>query len=156
VPQVRREIEAAFRRLRLEGIVCSAACGADLLAIDTAQALAIAVHVVLPFAPDEFRATSVADRSGDWTQLYDAAVATARERGRLTILPGPFATESDAFSAATREIVRRARELGGGDTVAIAIWDGRPRGAGDFTAEFLQCARDEGIPQLSILTQRTS
>jgi hypothetical protein len=154
VPAVRHDIEATFRRLRLEAIVCSAACGADLLALDTAQVLDIEAHVVLPFDSDRFRATSVVDRPGDWGRLYDAAIAKARASDRLTVLPGPFATDSDAFSAATHELVRRARELSGADAVAIAIWDARPRDADDFTAEFVRAAGAEGMQPISISTLR--
>ena len=151
---VRRDIEATFRRLRLEAIVCSAACGADLLAIEAAHALDIDVHVVLPFEPARFRATSVVDRPGDWGRLYDAAIADANASSRLTILHGPFASDDAAFTAATCEIVHRARELGGNDAVAIAIWDERPRDANDFTAEFLKLAGAENMQRISIPTRR--
>ena len=153
MPAVRHAVEATFRRLRIETIVCSAACGADLLALDAAQALDIEAHVVLPFDPDRFRAMSVVDRPGDWGRLYDTAMAKARASDRLTVLPGPFATDSAAFSAATHELLRRAHELGGHDALAIAIWDERTRPGEDFTGEFVQLARGEGLVLTSVLTR---
>jgi hypothetical protein len=151
---VRHDVEATFRRLRLDAIVCSAACGADLLALGTAQALDVEAHIVLPFDADRFRATSVVDRPGDWGRLYDAAIAKAHASERLTILRDPFESDAAAFAAVTHELLRRARELGGSDAVAIAIWDERPRAGEDFTAEFVRAAGAEGMKPISISTLR--
>src|SRR5947209_320182 len=54
-------------------LVCSAACGADLLALEAAEELGLRRRILLPFAPDRFRATSVTDRPGEWGPLFDHA-----------------------------------------------------------------------------------
>src|SRR4051794_31463752 len=82
VPRVREELGALLRP-GVHALVCSAACGADLLALQAAGEAGIDRHVVLPFDAGTFRATSVADRPGDWGPLYDEVVADAARRGHL-------------------------------------------------------------------------
>lgn len=55
-----RTLESAVPLL----VVASAACGSDLLALDAASAIGIRTRIVLPFAPEVFRETSVVDRPG--------------------------------------------------------------------------------------------
>ena len=51
-------------------VVCSAACGADILALEIAAQLGLARRVVLPFGREQFRSTSVADRGEDWVLCF--------------------------------------------------------------------------------------
>jgi hypothetical protein len=66
--------------------VCSAACGADLLALIVAGQLGLHRRVVLPFAPERFRETSVTDRAWDWGLEYDQVIAAVRAENDLVIL----------------------------------------------------------------------
>jgi hypothetical protein len=43
-------------------------------------------RVILPFAVDRFRETSVVDRPGNWGPLFDGLVADAAAHGDLVIL----------------------------------------------------------------------
>ena len=61
---VRRRLRELFERERPEALVSSAACGADLIALDEAGALGIRRRVILPFDRRRFRETSVIDRPG--------------------------------------------------------------------------------------------
>ncbi len=54
-----------------QAVVCSAACGADILALESAAQLGLSRRVVLPFSREQFRSTSVADRGGDWGRRFD-------------------------------------------------------------------------------------
>ena len=65
-------------------LVCSAACGADLLALDAAGELGIRARIVLPFRADRFRETSVLDRPNRefWGSLFDRVTAAASGDGR--------------------------------------------------------------------------
>ena len=47
-------------------LVCSAACGADLIALQAAGRVSLRRRIVLPFEPSRFRDSSVVDRPGDW------------------------------------------------------------------------------------------
>src|SRR4051812_11745538 len=74
VPSGGRRFASLFGKERAGILVCSAACGADLLALDEAERLGLRRRIVLPFAPDRFRETSVADRPGDWGRMFDRLV----------------------------------------------------------------------------------
>ncbi len=58
-------------------IYTSAACGADLILIESALDLGAEVNVLLPFNRDDFVRTSVAVGGDGWTQRFDAALARA-------------------------------------------------------------------------------
>ena len=66
VQEVGRRICEALYEMHAVALVCSAACGADLVALEQAKQLGLRRRIVLPFAPERFRETSVVDRPGDW------------------------------------------------------------------------------------------
>ena len=66
VPTVRRRLADLLAKERAVALVCSAACGADLMALEEAERLGLRRRIVLPFPPERFRKTSVIDRPGDW------------------------------------------------------------------------------------------
>src|SRR5918998_703810 len=87
-------VEAVAQRLRTvladlepEVLVSSAACGADLLALDAARTLGIRRRIVLPFDASRFRASSVIDRPGDWGSLFDLLYEEALSSNDVVILP---------------------------------------------------------------------
>ena len=64
VESVRGLLRAYFTEGGASCLVSSAACGADLLALDVAGSLDMRRRVVLPYSPERFRETSVTDRKG--------------------------------------------------------------------------------------------
>ena len=135
--------------LQATGLVCSAACGTDLVALAVARELAASGllrmrrRIVLPSSPDTFRTTSVADRPGDWVPDYDALVQDSARGGDLLVLPG-LPPGDDAYLAANQAILDEALRLAGGPAVsnvrAIVVWNG-PRATGpDATAAFRDAA----------------
>jgi hypothetical protein len=64
VPTVRRRLADLLAKERAVALVCSAACGADLVALEEAERLGLRRRIVLPFPPERFRKTSVTDRPG--------------------------------------------------------------------------------------------
>jgi len=68
---VRAAIDAELRELHQPVVFTSAACGADLIFIETALAHRAEVNVVLPFAREDFVRTSVAIGDDDWVQRFD-------------------------------------------------------------------------------------
>src|ERR1700681_850264 len=76
---VRKEIAGNLLSARAHALVCSAACGADLLALDVAEELNIPTRVVLPFSAERFRETSVIDRPNPdfWGNLFDRVIGKA-------------------------------------------------------------------------------
>lgn len=81
VSQVRSRIFDWLGRNDIDTLVCSAACGADLLALDAAGELGIRRRIVLPFPREQFRASSVVDRGGEWGAPFDAILDAVTARG---------------------------------------------------------------------------
>jgi hypothetical protein len=153
---VRRRLRKVLQEEGIIGRVSSAACGADLLALDEASALGIRCRVILPFDRQRFRETSVLDRPGDW-RFYDSLLDKVAFKDDLLTLPGALDDQS-AFEAANRAILDHALEMGrstGEEVCALLVWDGRSRGTGDLTEAFGIAAKQRGLNVLELLTLRT-
>jgi hypothetical protein len=159
VPLVRRRIAALFLAEQAEALVCSAACGADLIALEEAERLGLRRRIVLPFTPKRFRETSVTDRPGDWGSLFDRLVAAAEAAGDLVILHNTGdddAAYADANQAIVREaeVVARANWVGTPlRRVAVIVWEGSARKGTDATGGLLRLAAQAGFEDRSLLTR---
>jgi hypothetical protein len=139
-------------------VVASAACGSDLLALDAASVLGIRTRIILPFAPDVFRATSVVDRPypAYWGSLYDRFIAEARERGDLIVLdrdrndPGAYVAANQAIIA--EALLAASKEAPPARPIAVIAWDGAPRGDDDATDDFRRAALQRGFSVRQIST----
>lgn len=153
---VRQRLRKLLQEEAVTGLVSSAACGADLLALSEARPLGIRCRVVLPFDRQRFRETSVLDRPGDW-RFYDSLIDKIASQNDLLTLPGGLDDQS-AYEAANRAVLDEAQKMGssaGEEVRALLVWDGRSRGAGDLTEAFGISARQRGIDVLEVLTLRT-
>jgi hypothetical protein len=149
-------IGASLERIAPSLLVASAACGADLMALDAAASRDIRMRIVLPFPPPRFRATSVVDRPNPefWGSLYDGLINAAERRGDLIVL---HCDESDtgAYSKANKVIIGSASAESPATSkqrVALIAWDGTPYGDEDNTKEFAELAERSGFNVLSIST----
>ena len=153
-PAVRRRLADLMSETETGALVCSAACGADLLALEAAEELGLRRRIVLPFAADRFRETSVVDRPGDWGQVYDRLIDAARASGDLVVVDG--GDGDAAYAAANAAIVREAKAIAGGpeprDLAACVVWEGASRGANDATERFRRLAVEAGCAELSVRT----
>jgi len=153
VPMVEERIRRCFQS-GVRVLVCSAACGADLLALGVASELGIRRRVVLPFARTLFCESSVADRPGDWGECYDRALNKIEQQQDLVILgyeqadPAAYARTNAAIVDEALRISKQEGRLAG----ALVVWDGKSRGKEDLTAHFLDEARGKGMPLTEILT----
>lgn len=153
IHETRRRIDDTLVRHGAIALVTSAACGADLLALSSAADLRLRRRVVLPFAPELFRQTSVTDRPGEWGPVFDEALLQLQAAGDVLILDG--SADDDGYAAAGEAILGEAERLAGesGDRpVAMVIWDGRPRPGVDLTAQFRESARRRGFEIVDVLT----
>jgi hypothetical protein len=153
VPMVEERIRECFQK-GVRVLVCSAACGSDLLALGVANELEIRRRVVLPFARALFRETSVVDRPGDWGERYERALNEV-ERQRDLIILGYEQTDVAAYARTNTAIVEEALRIARQEGMlaqALAVWDGKSGGAEDFTAQFLDEAQGKGMPLLEVLT----
>lgn len=155
VDSVRQRLRALLIARTASALVSSAACGADLIALDVARELGLRRRIVLPFAPDHFRGSSVMDRPGDWGAIFDGEVERARRAGDLVVLE-KSGEGSEAYAAANAAILdeaaRLARQEGDLPLLAVLVWDGRSRGEGDLTEAFGLLARRQGLEIAEIST----
>ena len=153
IERVRRRLRAMLIDRGAVALVSSAACGADLLALEEAGRLGLRRKVVLPFNREKFRSTSVIDRPGNWGSLFDMTVAEIDAQGDLIVLQP--ALESEAFMETNHVIIENAIALGNDLKVpvsAVLVWEGKGRGAGDLTEEFGLYAKTRNIPLIDVPT----
>ena len=137
---VRQALRDLFIESRADTLVSSAACGADLLALEEAGKLGMRRRIVLPFAPEQFLQSSVMDRPGDWRGAFERAIAGSD----VVVL------ESGSYAGASQAILDEAAKLG--DVTAVVVWDGKSRGNGDVTESFGVEAGRRGFPVIPIST----
>lgn len=165
VPAVGALLRDLFSDRRASALVASAACGADLVALQVAGSLGLRRRVILPFHPERFRETSVTDRPGDWGPSYDEVIGEVRAAGDLVVLEqdeggGAYAAAleailDEALEMATREGSDADAKSEGNETsgvLAVVVWDGAPRGDDDYTQRFADMARARGVPVTEIIT----
>jgi hypothetical protein len=162
-PIVRTHIRALLKEQGATTLVSSAACGADLLALEAAEELGLRRRVILPFAAEEFRLSSVIDRPGNWGTVFDRIIADVERSGDLLFIDEQ-AEANAAFRATNRAILdeaqklaarcqRRAKTAQKRQILAVIVWDGQPRGEIDLTLDFANQARARSIPVAEVLTR---
>ncbi|HEX2877210.1 MAG TPA: hypothetical protein VHP33_38430, partial [Polyangiaceae bacterium] len=150
VPAVKERLRKALADAKATTLVCAAACGVDLLALDAAGELGVRRRIVLPTTKAEFRASSVVDRPGSWGELFDRIISEVEAKGDLTI--HGLGSGDAAYRAGNRAILDDAQALGG-DLEAWVVWNGRPRSDGDITLHFADEAWTRRLRVRELLTQ---
>jgi hypothetical protein len=149
ISEVSRRIRRLLGKQNPRAVVCSAACGADLLLLQAAGEMHIEQVVLLPSEPENFRRTSVTDRPGNWGELYASVLKTAR----VEILKLPDGQEG--YLETNRKLLARGQQLANDFRVAaeaLVIWNGASRGSDDVTAHFLQEAQLRKLKILEVST----
>jgi hypothetical protein len=105
----------------------SLANGADILAAEALLERGAELHVVLPFAEDEFVAASVAGSDGDWVARYGRCRAAATQ---VTYATDDAFLDDDVLYRYGSELAMglallRARFVDG-EALQLALWDGAP------------------------------
>jgi len=105
----------------------SLASGADILCAEALLAAGAELHVVLPFARDEFVRVSVEDGGGDWVARFDRclAAATAVDYATADGYLGDDVLFRYASELAMGLALLRARYVDA-SVRQIAVWDGQP------------------------------
>lgn len=153
--RVRSALEEFFRVHRARAVICSAACGADLLALEAARSLRVRTRIVLPFPAAVFYRTSVGDRPGGWKTLYEDLITDARRRDDLVELGLSESQSEHAYAEATQRIVDEAVLLAGelsAKALALAVWEGARRPGTDATQDFLERSSRAGMTTHSVMT----
>jgi len=154
---VRGRLLELFKNEAPSAMVSSAACGADLLALEAAGESGVRRHIILPFERGRFRETSVTDRPGDWGNLFDKICDEVETEGNLITLEN-FEDEAKAYSAVTREFLKKAESLRSSDgnieeILAVIIWEGKAKDERDETAAFAEQAKAGNFVVKEILTK---
>lgn len=154
VPAVRERLRMLLELRGGTSLVCSAACGADLLALDVAGELGLRRRVILPSPPVVFGPGSVTDRPdpGFWGALFDRVLAELAP-GDLVVLAESGSADYAAANAAILDHAGRlAREAGDAEILAVIVWEGKPRDGEDLTAAFANAARSRGLDVAEVMT----
>jgi hypothetical protein len=161
VAKVKAVLKDFFMVHQPKTLVCSAACGSDLIALEVAGELGIHRIMVLPFLPDVFKKKSVTDRPGNWEEIFNKAYNEMRSREEVIVLH--YDTEApNVYHQTNLAILNKAENLLETTTLvngenkkimAVIVWDGKSRKNNDVTAHFLQEAERRNIPLKEIFTQ---
>jgi hypothetical protein len=154
VVMVAERLRTLFQDQQATALVCSAACGADLVALREAGALGMRRRIVLPFGRAEFRESSVIDRPGDWGPTYDTILDQLTSANDVVIMQGQPG-DNAAYDAANPRILDEAHVLARSrneETCAVVVWEGKSRGDDDMTAGFAAEARRRGLRVFDVLT----
>ncbi len=125
--RLKEEIARALVEERIGFAFGALACGADLLFAEAALERGVELHVVLPFAEDDFLAQSVLPGGESWEARYRACRAAAASV-TLASETGFFGDDRQYGygSRIAMGLARlRAQHLGA-EPVQVAIWDGAP------------------------------
>jgi hypothetical protein len=151
---VKQNIIEFLRTHEAQALVCAAACGADVLALEAAGELGLRRRIVLPFDKATFRASSVIDRGGDWGERYDRIISEVEAAGDLA----EFAHDKDdgqTYFTGNLDILDQTQWLTQElktDAVALVVWNGESRGDDDVTGHFKQEAAARGMGVAEVKT----
>src|SRR5690606_18485317 len=100
-PALRARVDGLLEQERVGFVFGALAGGADVIVAEAALARGAELHLVLPAAPDVFRAESAAPLGGDWPDRFDAVLDRAAS---VTVV-------EPALTAATLLHIRLAAEI---------------------------------------------
>lgn len=125
--ELRGEIDHALEEARVGFGYGALACGADILFAEALIGRGAELHVVLPFADEDFLAQSVRPGGAEWAARFEACLAAAASVTRATSIP--FFGDPAQYGYGSRIAMGLARlraEHLQSDPVQIVVWDGAP------------------------------
>ncbi len=151
---VQSKIREFLSESEASALVCAAACGSDILALEVAGDLGLRRLIVLPYDIKTFKKTSVLDRPGNWGERYDRVIAEVKGKGDL-VLFAYDKNEEETYYLTNRDILDQAAKLAnevGHDVEALIVWNGESRGDDDVTWHFKLEAERRGYKTAEIIT----
>jgi hypothetical protein len=136
---VGEQITQLLGGLRPRRIVGSAAAGADLLALEAAEALGLDAEAVIAGERDVFRAASVSDKGAAWERRYRHQL----DRVATEEIP-ERATAEEGYRAVTRRILERGEELADEHEAVVVLAVAKSRETVDHSDELVQHASRPG------------
>ena len=157
-PAVTQRVRNMLVAMAATTLVCSAACGTDIIALEVAGELGLRRRIILPFRRVLFRETSVVDRGAGWGSRFDKIIEAVDASGG--VVESAYAQDDpNAYEATNKVILDTALQeasAAGLRTIAIAVWDGASRGAGDVTKAFLEEAQRGKLETITVLSATSS
>jgi len=146
---VKGRLRKFFISLKPAALVCSGACGADLLALEVAGELRIVRSMVIPFEPQLFKSKSVEDRQGNWGALFDSMYDQVNKEEKVQVMNYPV-NDDDTYRKTNIDILNRAKVLtekmdAEKNILAIIVWEGRSKDKNDSSAHFKKEAGQRGF-----------
>ena len=155
ISRVKEQIAKLFTSLSPSILVCSGACGSDLLALQVAGDLNIRRGVVLPFDPEVFKKTSVTDRPGNWGHLFDSISHKVKKEEGL-VVKNYSENDKEVYRKTNIDILERAKELATKyavrDLAVVIVWDGNAKEEDDTTKHFKREAEKRNFQLTEIKT----
>lgn len=99
VGDVRARLDRYMARVRPSAVVCSAASGADLLALDVAEARRVRCRVVMPYDRARYRQAVVRNRPGTWGPLFDRILGALPSEDVIILTDGDDGSGGENASA---------------------------------------------------------
>ena len=152
--KVAERIEKEVSKLNAGFGFSSAACGSDILFLE-AMLKRGHIHIVLPFAVDEFVKTSVAVSDDDrWTSRFERVMQRAEDvhvsSGAPSEWGGIVFEYASLLLLGMAQLRSRALDT---DLVGLAVWDHNPGDGPGGTGETVKLWRRRGIKVVEIDTQ---
>jgi class 3 adenylate cyclase len=140
-------IRQRIRRLRPAAGYASAACGADILFLESMLAERREFHVVLPVSPEEFLPSSVEFLpGGDWRRRFERVLATASS---VTAASDHASSDSASTFVYANLILSGMAALHARlletELVGLAVWDGQRGDGPGGTASLVQHWQSRGL-----------
>ena len=144
--QLAREIDAILDETGALIAYGPLACGADILVAEAILARDGELHVVLPFAEEDFQRTSVRVGGPEWEARYVRARDAAAS---VTFATRMQHVDEDELFAYCSKLVMGLAQLRAGvmhtEAFQLAVWDGRPaNGVAGTAADCAEWARQGG------------
>ncbi|HUR10475.1 MAG TPA: hypothetical protein VM012_03860 [Flavitalea sp.] len=160
---VKRMLSDIFLSLHASTLICSAADGTDILALEVADELKMELKVILPFHKNKFLQTSVMK---EWHDRFEIIVSKVESANQLVITHYEE-TDPDVYKKINTDILTSAIEcfeykkknglvrvessLRDGITAVVA-WEGKRKWENDITYHFMCEAKLMDIPILEVNT----
>lgn len=146
--EVRADIRARLERLAPVAAYGSAACGADILCLECVRDLGAELHIVLPFAAEHFRRTSVdLQPDGKWGDRFESLLADAKEVLVISRRPPPQGESIFEYGNLIMTGLARLRaQMLDTSLHGIAVWDGEPAAGEGGTGSIASLWQRSGIP----------
>jgi len=145
-PAVHAAIRSRLKKMDAGFGYASAACGSDIIFLETLMDLGGEAHIVLPYAEEQFIKDSVAVAPGNWTERFKAVMKSANS----VIIASSERLEEGSMSFEYANLLLqgladiRARQL---ETklMPLAVWDGQKGDGPGGTSSAIENWQNAGL-----------